>query len=112
MKRFQNAKRILSAALAAVTVFSVTAFSGCSKDSGKWKEKGYDLSVPVLGEDGWYMVFEDDFGETASTKTSDSVKSTQEAVKSGHPRRTQSVGSPMTRTSPSRRAGGARKWLK
>lgn len=61
MKRFQNAKRILSAALAAVTVLSVTAFSGCSKGSGKWKEKGYDLSVPVLGEGGWYMVFEDDF---------------------------------------------------
>lgn len=61
MGRFQSAKRILSAALAAVMVLSVTAFPGCSKDSDKWKEKGYDLSVPVLGEDGWYMVFEDDF---------------------------------------------------
>ncbi len=36
---------------------------GCSKkedDSWKTNEK-YDLSVPVLNEDGWYMVFEDDF---------------------------------------------------
>ena len=61
MGRFQSEKRILGAALAAVMVLSVTAFPGCSKDSDKWKEKGYDLSVPVLGEDGWYMVFEDDF---------------------------------------------------
>ena len=61
MKRFQKAQRFLSAALAAAVVLSVTAFPGCSKDSDKWKEKGYDLSVPVLGKDGWYMVFEDDF---------------------------------------------------
>lgn len=52
------------------TVFSVcmcitlvaAVFCGCSeKQDNSWQEKGYDLSVPVLGEDGWYMVFEDDF---------------------------------------------------
>ncbi len=40
---------------------------GCSKkedDSWKTNEK-YDLSVPVLNEDGWYMVFEDDFDGNA-----------------------------------------------
>lgn len=33
-------------------------------DPMAWKTAGYDLSVPVLGEDGWYMVFEDDFNGT------------------------------------------------
>lgn len=31
------------------------------KKDVSWMEKGYDLSLPVLGQDGWYMVFEDDF---------------------------------------------------
>lgn len=36
--------------------------SGCSKkQDNSWQEKGYDLSVPVLNEDGWYLVFENDF---------------------------------------------------
>ena len=36
--------------------------SACNKDNSQdWKSKGYDLSVPVLGQDGWYLVFEDDF---------------------------------------------------
>lgn len=26
-----------------------------------WKDKGYDLSLPKLGENGWHMVFEDNF---------------------------------------------------
>lgn len=26
-----------------------------------WKDKGFDLSLPTLNQDGWYMVFEDDF---------------------------------------------------
>ncbi|MGN1419199.1 MAG: family 16 glycosylhydrolase [Acutalibacteraceae bacterium] len=54
-------KKFLSAFLAVSLLFCVTAFSGCSKDDDSWKEKGYDLSVPVLGKDGWYLVFEDDF---------------------------------------------------
>lgn len=36
--------------------------NACKKtNSQDWKSKDYDLSVPVLGQDGWYMVFEDDF---------------------------------------------------
>ncbi|MCC8016275.1 MAG: glycoside hydrolase family 16 protein [Clostridiales bacterium] len=37
--------------------------SACSssKEDTEWKNMGYDLSVPQLGSDGWYMVFEDDF---------------------------------------------------
>lgn len=31
------------------------------KNDESWKEKGFDLSLPTLGENGWYMVFEDDF---------------------------------------------------
>ncbi len=31
------------------------------KPDMSWKDKGYDLSLPILGQDGWYMVFEDDF---------------------------------------------------
>ncbi len=41
-----------------------TVFVSCqskSKNDESWKEKGFDLSVPTLGENGWYMVFEDDF---------------------------------------------------
>ena len=41
---------------------SIALLFGCSKKPDtSWMDKGYDLSVPVLGEDGWYMVFEDDF---------------------------------------------------
>lgn len=37
--------------------------TACSKKQDEsWKEnKAYDLSLPVLNEDGWYLVFEDDF---------------------------------------------------
>lgn len=36
--------------------------SACNKENSQnWKSKDYDLSVPVLGQDGWYLVFEDDF---------------------------------------------------
>lgn len=31
------------------------------KNDESWKNKGFDLSLPVLDENGWYMVFEDDF---------------------------------------------------
>lgn len=31
------------------------------RDAEPWKNLGFDLSLPQLGEDGWYMVFEDDF---------------------------------------------------
>lgn len=41
--------------------------SGCSKkNDDSWKtDERYDLSVPVLNQDGWYLVFEDDFNGNA-----------------------------------------------
>lgn len=44
-------------------IMVLCVFCSCSKkqdDSWKSDEK-YDLSLPVLNEDGWYLVFEDDF---------------------------------------------------
>lgn len=31
------------------------------KDKEPWRNLGFDLSLPELGKDSWYMVFEDDF---------------------------------------------------
>lgn len=63
-------KRIFKAVLpASVCIFAVS-FSACSKTKEKpqdesWKtNEKYDLSVPVLNSDGWYLVFEDDFNGT------------------------------------------------
>ncbi len=47
---------LLCAAFVLTIAFS---FVACSDDD--WTEKDYDLSLPVLGEDGWYLVFEDNF---------------------------------------------------
>ena len=60
-----NVKRILSLALAG-SLLTGTALlvAGCSKgkQDESWKENtAYDLSVPTLGQDGWYLVFQDDF---------------------------------------------------
>lgn len=46
--------------LAGIVVI-VIACTGPKKNDESWKEKGFDLSLPTLGENGWYMVFEDDF---------------------------------------------------
>lgn len=48
--------------IGAITV-GMLILSGCSKkNDDSWKtDKRYDLSVPVLNQDGWYLVFEDDF---------------------------------------------------
>lgn len=55
-------KYILALFLVLTMVLCSCSFFGCSKKSDdSWRDKGYDLSVPVLNEDGWYMVFEDDF---------------------------------------------------
>lgn len=54
-------KRFICVCIAIAVTLSMVCLSGCSS----WKKKGYDLSVPVLGQDGWYMVFEDDFEGTA-----------------------------------------------
>lgn len=58
-------KLILLLSISAIIV-SACLLSSCSKKpDDSWKDKGYDLSVPVLNEDGWYMVFEDDFNGNA-----------------------------------------------
>lgn len=54
---------ILAGALLAGEIFALTS---CKRDKPQdWKNAEYDLSVPVLGQDGWYMVFEDDFNGNA-----------------------------------------------
>ncbi|MGN0447570.1 MAG: family 16 glycosylhydrolase [Acutalibacteraceae bacterium] len=50
---------IITVALIAGGVFGFSAYM--KRKPQTWKKAGYDLSVPVLGQDGWYMVFEDDF---------------------------------------------------
>ena len=50
---------LLSVVLIFVSIFSVIGVKEIKQNS--WENKNYDLSVPVLGQDGWYMVFEDDF---------------------------------------------------
>lgn len=52
---------ILLAALGVVGVVVLCLTLRAPKNDESWKTKGYDLSLPVLNENGWYMVFEDDF---------------------------------------------------
>ncbi len=55
-------KKIISILLIVCVFMGMTLFFGCSKkQDNSWKEQNYDLSVPVLNKDGWYLVFEDDF---------------------------------------------------
>ena len=55
-------KALLIIVAASLIVGGAFVLNACKKaDSQDWKSKGYDLSVPVLGQDGWYLVFEDDF---------------------------------------------------
>lgn len=61
-------KKVISLLLAVMLVVGSLALVGCSKkdkDDTDWQNKGWDLSVPVLNENGWYMVFEDDFNGTS-----------------------------------------------
>ncbi len=45
-----------------ILCISVGITACAKKQNFGWKEnKNYDLSVPTLSEDGWYLVFEDDF---------------------------------------------------
>lgn len=56
-------KKIIIAILLLLVVMIGCIFSSCTKkQDDSWKEnEKFDLSVPVLNEDGWYLVFEDDF---------------------------------------------------
>lgn len=65
-------KKKISVLLAISLAFTMLCvFAGCKKKEEypepdqSWRNKGYDLSIPVVGEDGWYMVFEDNFDGTA-----------------------------------------------
>jgi len=60
-------KKAVSVFMAVMLVCSSFVWFGCSKkkDDTAWKNQGWDLSVPVLDENGWYMVFEDDFDGSA-----------------------------------------------
>lgn len=63
MKLNKKIMIILAVILVIAIVLSVLITASVKKknDPTRWREQGYDLSVPVLNEDGWYMVFEDDF---------------------------------------------------
>ncbi|MGN0532779.1 MAG: family 16 glycosylhydrolase [Eubacterium sp.] len=55
-------KRYLIVLLVLCAAVGMLMISGCSKkEDVSWKGKDYDLSLPVLNQDGWYLVFEDDF---------------------------------------------------
>ena len=58
-------KYIIAAVAAAAIIIAVTAialFSRSKRQDESWKNnEKYDLSLPVLNSDGWYLVFEDDF---------------------------------------------------
>lgn len=59
-----NLKKTAVLIIAAALIVTVgIMLSSCSKKQDEsWKtDESYDLSVPVLGDDGWYLVFEDDF---------------------------------------------------
>ncbi|NLZ28334.1 MAG: glycoside hydrolase family 16 protein [Firmicutes bacterium] len=45
----------------ATLIVLMTVFLGACGNGEDWKGKGYDLSLPRLGEDGWYEVFTDNF---------------------------------------------------
>ena len=65
---------VLIAAVCLAAVISVT-FAACAR--GEWNDGSYDLSLPDfsavtadsgVGEDGWYLVFEDEFkGDSESS---------------------------------------------
>lgn len=63
MKLNKKIMIILAVILVIAIVSSVLITAAVKKKNAptRWREQGYDLSVPVLNEDGWYMVFEDDF---------------------------------------------------
>lgn len=55
-------KYIFAVLLIIIVIVGVTLCSCSKHQDDSWKEnEKYDLSVPVLNEDGWYLVFEDDF---------------------------------------------------
>lgn len=59
-------KKFITVFITVSLIASICMICGCSKEDDSWQtNEKYDLSVPVLNEDGWYMVFEDDFNGNA-----------------------------------------------
>lgn len=65
MKLNKKIMKYIIIALAVLAVVALAVFIGVKqynkKQAMQWKNKGWDLSVPVLNENGWYLVFEDGF---------------------------------------------------
>ena len=68
--------KIVTTVLSAIILLGIGIFAGTqinqiytkklvtekeSKIKNSWKTQNFDLSLPELGNDGWYMVFQDDF---------------------------------------------------
>lgn len=59
-------KKFITVLIVSLLIVGVCLICGCSKTDDSWKtNEKYDLSVPVLNQDGWYLVFEDDFEGSA-----------------------------------------------
>ena len=56
-------KKWLALMMAACLLCGCLFLTGCGKkeEPDSWKNEAYDLSLPTLGQDGWYLVFEDHF---------------------------------------------------
>lgn len=72
--------KIITVILSSAVLFGLGIFAGTQinqvytkkledesalKTKNRWKTQNYDLSLPKLGENGWYMVFQDDFDGNA-----------------------------------------------
>ena len=59
-------KKIITVLIVSLLAVTIGLICECSKEDDSWKtNENYDLSVPVLNQDGWYLVFEDDFDGSA-----------------------------------------------
>lgn len=59
-------KKFITVLTISLLVVTIGIICRCSKEDDSWKtNEKYDLSVPVLNQDGWYLVFEDDFEGSA-----------------------------------------------
>lgn len=70
-------KAALAVAVSASLIAGAVVIGGCAKKKEEpvdmsWKDnEKYDLSVPELDKDGWYLVFEDDF---SGNKLNENIK--------------------------------------
>ena len=88
--------------------------TGCGKKENpdSWKNEAYDLSLPTLGQDGWYLVFEDQFegdGLNQNIQFGEQYKGNREIWTTSP--RMPSAGKATIKAARSRAVGGARRWL-